>query len=110
MGEHRKGPTTTEQHTSAQGPGRGNLPGVVTALAELPPDSQLDAKALGILFGRCKKSIQRAVRRGELPPPFRFMGKHVWLAETIVLHMKARQEAAVKTAARRTIKLSEHAP
>jgi len=81
-------------------PGGSPRAGVVTALAELPPDAHLDAEALGRILGRCKKTIQRAVRRGELPPPIKFMGRHVWLVRTILEHMGARQTAAVKAAER----------
>ena len=83
---------------------------VVTALAELPPDAHLDAEALANILGRCKKSIQRAVRRGELPPPIKLMGKHVWLVRTILEHMKTRQEAAVKWAKQRDLKISQDSP
>ena len=84
--------------------------GIVTALARLPRDAHLDAEALGQMLGRCKKTIQRATRRGELPPPVKFLGRHVWIIGTIIDHFKARQEAAVKEAQRRISKISEHFP
>lgn len=82
-------------------------PGIVTALAELPRDAHLDAEALGRMLARCKKSVQRAWRRGELPPPVTFLGRHVWLVGTILDHFHARQDAAVKQAARRDEKILE---
>lgn len=74
--------------------------GIVRGLAELPPQAHLDGAALGSILGRCKKSVQRAVRRGELPPPFRFMGKHVWLVKTLVEHLEEQQAAALNEARR----------
>jgi len=80
--------------------------GIVTALAELPSDAHLDAEALGCILGRCKKTIQRAVRRGELPPPIKFMGKHVWLVRSILAHMENLQDKAIKQANRNKLRLS----
>jgi hypothetical protein len=85
-------------------------PGVVTSLAELPRDAHLDAEALGRMLGRCKKSVQRAWRRGELPPPVTFLGRHVWLVGTILDHFKARQDAVVKQARRRDERISRISP
>jgi len=79
--------------------------GVITFLTELPPDAYLDSETLGRLLGRCKKSIQRATRRGELPPPFKFLGRNVWLVKTILEHMEARQEAACRKVDRRVHRL-----
>ena len=81
--------------------GYAGASGVVTALAELPREAHLDAAALGKILVRCKKSVGRAWRRGELPPPVKFLGRHVWLVGTILDHFRERQDAAVKEAARR---------
>jgi hypothetical protein len=79
----------------------GHSSGMIsTALAELPPDAHVDAQALASLLGRCKRSIQRAWRRGELPPPITFLGKHVWLVSTILKHMATLQAKAVKETSR----------
>ena len=83
-----------------------NQNGIVTALAELPLNAHLDAEALGRILGRCKKTIQRAVRRGELPPPIKFMGRHVWLVKTILEHMESRQETALRQFRKRLEKIS----
>lgn len=88
----------------------GNSSGIVTCLAELPENAHLDAVALGRILGRCKKTIQRAVRRGELPPPIRFMGRHVWLVGTILRHFEERQQAAVDEVDRRIVRLQRHRP
>ena len=85
--------------TSAREPQAETAPGApgvcITALAELPRDSHLDTAALARMLGRSKKTIARATRRGELPPPVKFLGRHVWLVGTILDHMQARQTAAI---------------
>ncbi len=83
------------------------LQGVCTAIASLSPDSHLEVCALASILGRCKKSIQRAVRRGELPQPFTFMGRHVWLAGTIVDHLQKLQDSALRQVERRDRKIEE---
>ncbi len=84
--------------------------GVITALADLPPDGVLDVNTLAHMLGRCSKTIQRAVRRGELPQPVKFMGKRVWLVKTILEHLESRQKEAMKEANRRISKLPRTAP
>ncbi len=74
--------------------------GVVTALAELPPDAVIDAAALAQMFGKCRKSIQRAVGRGELPAPATMFGKAVWTAAAVREHLARRQAEAIRLAAR----------
>ncbi len=74
-------------------------------LANLPPQAHVDGQALGEILGRCKKSIQRAARRGELPPPFKFMGRHVWLVKTLMEHFEGQQDAAVRKMGRTGIRL-----
>lgn len=80
---------------------------VIRKLAELPSQAQVDCEALGLMLGRCKKSVQRAVRRGELPPPFRFMGKHVWLVNTVLKHMQLQQNAALQEASKRAARIDK---
>lgn len=81
--------------------------GVMTALAKLPPQAHLDTFALAQKLCCCKKSVQRAVRRGELPPPFKFMGRHVWLVRTLLEHMQAQQDAVLQEANRRATNLGQ---
>ena len=84
--------------------------GIVTGLAELPREAYLDARALGRLIGRCKKSVERATRRGELPPPIRFMGRNVWLVGAILDHFMKRQDAALKRARGRDDRIARLGP
>ncbi len=84
--------------------------GIVTGLAELPREAHLDAAALGRILGRCKTSVHRAARRGELPPPIRFLGRHVWMVGTILDHFQARQDAALKQARGRDDRIARLGP
>lgn len=83
------------------------LDGICSELACMVPNAHLDVSALAFILGRCKKSIQRAVRRGELPQPFTFMGRHVWLAGKIVEHLQKLQNEALHQAGRRDRKIDE---
>jgi len=86
---------TGSAHTASATSGHN---GVITELAELPPDAHVDASALARILGRSKKAVQRAVRRRELPAPFWFLGKHTWLVKTITDHFNALQRKALKEA------------
>ncbi len=94
-GDHPTADTTAAAVDGAHGDG------IITGLAELPRDALVDAKALGKLLGRSKRSVERAVRRGELPPPFRFMGRNQWTVATIRDHLNARQAASLRLVERR---------
>jgi hypothetical protein len=85
-----------------------NPSGVCIDLATLPVNAQLDMHALAKIFKRSKKSIQRAIRRGDLPKPFRMMGKCVWLAGVIIDHFVEKQKAALQLDEKRKERLSRH--
>jgi hypothetical protein len=68
--------------------------GIIAALAELPPEALIDEAALARIFGRCLKSIKRAIGRGELPPGVRLFGKTTWTAKVLLDHLDKRLEAA----------------
>ena len=78
-----------------------NAEGICTTLAELPDAATIELNALARLLDRHPVNVQKAVRRGELPPAIRFMGKKVWLAGAIRKHLETRQEEAIKVASRR---------
>ncbi len=72
-------------------------PQIITALAELPPGSFVFESDLARIFGKCQMSIKRAVERGELPRPARFMGRPMWTSNAIIEHVenlldRAKQE------------------
>ena len=79
----------------APGKVRSDSADVLTDLANLPKEAHVGSAALAKLLGVCKKSIERAVRRDELPRPFRMGGKSVWLVRTILDHFQCRQNAAL---------------
>jgi hypothetical protein len=55
----------------------------------------VDAAQLAQMLDCCTKSIERAVRRDELPRPFKFMGRNRWMRTTILAHLEKRQAAAL---------------
>jgi len=81
--------------------------GIIAALAELPPEALIDEAALARIFGRCAKSIKRAVRRGELPRPVRLFGRPTWTARAVLGHVNKRLEAAKREAERLGRRISE---
>jgi len=70
--------------------------GVCVEFAILPPNAHIQIEGLARILKRSTKSVQRAVRRGNLPAPFKFLGKLTWLAGVIVEHLKSKQEAALR--------------
>ncbi len=80
---------------------------IIRTLAELPPDTVIYMAGLMKIFGRCDKSIKRAVRRGELPPPVRTFGQPTWTAGVLLDHLKARLEAAKRDAQRLERRISQ---
>jgi hypothetical protein len=75
---------------------------VVTEIATLPAGAVLDEVALARILGRTKRSLQRAVNRGDLPPGFLFLGRRTWTAGAILRRIEARQAAALKALRGRT--------
>src|SRR5260370_41453989 len=73
-------------------------------LAELPPASHVDMNALAVILNRSKKSIQRATRRGDLPRPFKFMGRHVWHSGFIFGDLQAKPAEPLPVSQRPAIK------
>jgi hypothetical protein len=84
-------------------------PGICQDLAKLPPNAHIDMRALAKILRRSTKSIQRAIRREDLPKPFRFMGKCVWMAGIIVEHLQAKQKLVLETAERQAKRRERHA-
>lgn len=76
------------------------MTGIFAQLASLPAGSHINARGLAEALGICKKSVERAVRRGELPAPFRMGGRNVWMVSTILEHFEARQRQALEKAGR----------
>lgn len=79
---------------------------IITALAELPPDALIDEAGLTQIFGRCGKSIRRAVARGELPRAVRLFGKPTWTAGAILGHLNRRLDEGRRDAERLAQRMS----
>lgn len=72
--------------------------GIVRELGDLPPGAIVEEEALARMFHRHPVSIQRAVKRGELPAPARIMGKPCWTVKAILDHVSKRLDAAQREA------------
>jgi hypothetical protein len=57
-------------------------------------ESLVTKEDLAQLFQRHPVSIQRAVERGELPPPIMLLGKHYWTVDILARHFEKRLETA----------------
>ena len=87
----------------------GAFPPVVPELGELGEGAIVSKTGLAELLGKHPVSIDRAVSRGELPPPCRLTNGSVWTVGAIIRHLEQRLEAAAREAerdARRISKLS----
>ena len=71
---------------------------IIVALAELPRDTPIDKAALAGFADCCIKSVNRAIQRGELPPPVPWMGKPTWTAGAVLGHLNNRLEEAKQKA------------
>lgn len=98
-------PQDGDQHKTEESTNNG----ACVEFANLPPNAHIDLRTLAKMLKRSTKSVQRAVRRGDLPAPFKFLGKLTWMAGVIVEHLKQKQEAVLHVAARRDAKLLKHA-
>jgi hypothetical protein len=106
MDEVLASPHTEDQHKTEESTNSG----VCVEFATLPPDAHIDMVSVARILKRSTKSVQRAVRRGDLPAPFKFLGKLTWTAGVIVEHIREKQRDALQVAARhhaRRVKQSE---
>lgn len=56
----------------------------IFALSQLKPDAILTLEDLARELGKCTESVKRAVKRGELPPSTKLMGKPIWSVGSIL--------------------------
>jgi hypothetical protein len=71
-----------------------HVPGVISQLGELSPGTIITEIGIAQLFGRCERSVRRAIQRGELPPPTRLFGKKTWTVGVILDHLSSRLKVA----------------
>lgn len=93
MDESIQAEEITEQAECANEGALGSK-GIVEAIGALPPGAFISEEALAKMFCRHSVSVKRAVKRGELPPPTRLLGKPVWTAGSIVAHVEERLRVA----------------
>ena len=85
-----------------------DLPGVITALADMHPHAIISEQGLASIFSRHVVSVKRAVARGELPPPCDLFGTKVWIADILIRHIKQRLEQAAKDAEQTARRIASH--
>lgn len=65
------------------------------ALTDLDPRAPLTATELAAVLGCHVKTVHRSVSKGELPAPFKFLGRKRWTAGAVLDFMAKRQAAAI---------------
>ena len=84
--------------------------GVWSEFADLGDNAIVSEEGLASIFGKHRDSIKRAVERGELPKPFKLMGKPVWRIAGILDHFKALEEDAQKEPKQKVKDFHAHRP
>lgn len=84
--------------------------GICAEFGTLPQGALITEKGLAALLGRAAKSIRRAVRRGELPPPVRILGELRWTVGTILRHIEKSLENAAREAERERRRFEGNSP
>ena len=100
---------TTEPTTTTAAPEPAPAP-ELAALAEFPPGTPLRLADLARLLKRHPKSVLRAIHRGELPAPFRLLGRLTWTAAAVLEHLAGLQARALAAEARRERARAEARP
>ncbi len=86
----------------------GVTPHIVKGFGDFPPEALVDKKIVSKQFGRCETSVDRAVSRGELPPPIKILGKNRWLVSKLLEHFREMHAQAKKKADEERKRLSEY--
>jgi len=89
-------PGATAQNAAADEPLAED---VIIEFGEMPPGTILTKAALARIFNREEVSIDRAVKRGELPYPAKLLGYERWTTGAIVRHHERRMAEAEQDAA-----------
>lgn len=84
--------------------------GVVVELGTLGAGAIVSKAGLARMLHKHPVSVDRAIQRGELPKPVKFMGGMVWTAGVLTAHFERRLEAAAKEVARRDGVRAQHTP
>lgn len=75
-------------------PCESDLADVITLIGELPPGTLLTKEAVARIFNRDPVSIDRAIKRGELPKPVKLLGSARFTARSIIAHHERRMAEA----------------
>jgi predicted DNA-binding transcriptional regulator AlpA len=62
--------------------------------AKHPPETIITLREVAQVFKKSPQSIKRAVQRGELPPPVKFLGMDSWTVGAILKFLDSRLEMA----------------
>jgi hypothetical protein len=81
--------------------------GIIRQLGQLPRDTISDEAGLARMFHRHPVSIQRAIRRHELPRGIRLFGRQTRTAGAVLDHLSRRLEEAKKDAERFARRISQ---
>lgn len=73
-----------------------DFPHVMTALATHPSGTLVTKEALAQMWNKAQISIDRAIERGELPPPVKMFGKLTWTVDHILQWIDDRLKQAAK--------------
>lgn len=84
--------------------------GIVEELGRLGASAIITEEGVARLFNRHLTSVKRAVRRGELPPPYRLFGKNSWTVRILVRHIEEHLEQAARDAENLAAKVRELSP
>ena len=87
-----------------------DVPGVIADLGALPRGAIVTDVGLAKIFKRCRVSILRAVRRGELPEPFRLLGAYSWSVGALLAHFEKKQAERQKARDAMLKRISELSP
>ena len=84
--------------------------GIWKLFGEYPPETLISKNAIAGLMDKHPASIDRAVSRGELPPPIKMAGEARWTIESINKHIKKRLQEALEEATKTTRRLEDLEP
>ena len=83
---------------------------IIRDLGDLPADAVVTEEGLAKIMGKCRTSVKRAVKRGELPVPVRMFGEPVWTVAVLRDHLNRRLEEAKRDRERLERRISQLSP
>ena len=104
MNQEKKEPQGAESET-VKNSGQGVI---LSKLAELPPKTLLDEKALAQSLGVCGRTIRRMATRFEIPPGIVFAGRKLWQAGKVLEYFETKANRAIKEAERQARKIENY--